>query len=270
MRVAVLSDIHGNLPALEAVIDEAGRERVDLVVNLGDIVSGPLWPRETAERLMRLGWPTIAGNHERQALALDRRRGFGDRFAYDSATPEQRAWLAALPKALELDGGAIRLVHGQPVIDDEPLLETVTPDLGVHGSRGIRAATPGEVRERLGPNEAALVLCGHSHVPRVLALDGALVVNPGSVGLPAYDHDQPHDHVVECGSPHARWAVVERTPRGWQAQLRLTAYDWAAAAARAEANGCGDWADALATGRVGRTGRPLPGLSRPASPAAPA
>ena len=48
MRVAVLSDIHGNLPALEAVIDEAGRERVDLVVNLGDIVSGPLWPRETA------------------------------------------------------------------------------------------------------------------------------------------------------------------------------------------------------------------------------
>ena len=110
MRVAVLSDIHGNLPALEAVIDEAGRERVDLVVNLGDIVSGPLWPRETAERLMRLGWPTIAGNHERQALALDRRRGFGDRFAYDSATPEQRAWLAALPKALELDGGAIRLV----------------------------------------------------------------------------------------------------------------------------------------------------------------
>ena len=286
MRIAVLSDIHGNLPALEAVLDELGRERVDRVVNLGDILSGPLWPRETAERLMPLGWPTIAGNHERQALATDGPRGFGDRFAYDSATPGQRAWLAALPPALELDDGAVRLVHGQPAVDDEPLLETVTTDLGLHGSPGIRAASMAEVRARLGTNGAALVLCGHSHVPRVTALPpgppgpgagappaglaATLVVNPGSVGLPAYDHDQPHDHVVECGSPHARWAIVELTPRGWQAQLRLTAYDWGAAAARAESLGRGDWADALATGRVGRTSKPMPGFSPRASRAGPA
>jgi predicted phosphodiesterase len=256
-RIAVLSDIHGNLPALEAVLAEIAREGIDRALNLGDILSGPLWPRETAARLMPLGWPTIAGNHERQALATSRRMGFSDAFACVHTTPAQRAWMAALPPALELDDGAIRLTHGTPQVDYEPLLETVTPDFGVHGSPGIRAATPDEARERLGPCTASLVLCGHSHVPRVLALAGSsgdtLVVNPGSVGLPAYDHDHPHDHVVECGSPHARWAVVERTAHGWQAQLRLTAYDWAAAAARAEANGRGDWADALATGRVGRT-----------------
>jgi predicted phosphodiesterase len=257
MRLAVLSDIHGNLPALEAVLAEIARERIERVVDLGDVLSGPLWPRETAERLLPFGWPTIAGNHERQALATALPQGFSDAFAVVSITAAQRAWLASLPAALDLDGGAIRLIHGTTGVDFEPLLETVMPDLGVNGSPGIRAARPDEVRERLGPTRASLVLCGHSHVPRVIALGATLVVNPGSVGLPAYDHDHPHDHVVECGSPHARWAIVERGPQGWQAQLRLTAYDWNAAAARAAANGRGDWADALATGFVGRKERDL-------------
>lgn len=254
MRIAVLSDIHGNLPALEAVLAEIAREGIERVVNLGDILSGPLWPRETAERLMPLGWPTIAGNHERQALATARRQGFSDGFARVSTTPAQRAWMASLPPALDIDDGDVHLVHGTPAVDFEPLLETVMPDLGAHGSPGIRAASAAEVRARLGFTRATLVLCGHSHLPRVMALGGTLVVNPGSVGLPAYDHVHPFDHVVECGSPHARWAVVARTDHGWQAQIRLTAYDWAVAAARAESLGRGDWADALATGFVGRTG----------------
>lgn len=259
MRLAVLSDIHGNLPALEAVLAEIARERIERVVNLGDVLSGPLWPRETAERLLPLGWPTIAGNHERQALATGRSQGFSDAFAVVSITATHRAWLGSLPAALDLDDGAIRLIHGTAQVDFEPLLETVMPDLGVNGSPGIRAARPDEVRERLGPTGASLVLCGHSHVPRVMALGPTLVVNPGSVGLPAYDHDHPHDHVVECGSPHARWAIVELGSLGWQAQLRLTAYDWNAAAARAAANGRGDWADALATGLVGRKEKDLSG-----------
>jgi predicted phosphodiesterase len=259
VRFAVVSDIHGNLPALQAVLQEIGRERIELTVNLGDILSGPLWPRETAELLMPLGWPTIAGNHERQALATGRTQGFSDAYAAVSMSAAQRAWLAALPASLSLAAGDVWLIHGMPQADDEPLLETVMPDLGVHGSPGIRAASVAEVRERLGPTAAALVLCGHSHVPRVTALGTTLVVNPGSVGLPAYDHNQPFDHLVECGSPHARWAVVERTAQGWQAQLRLTAYDWGAAAARAAANGRGDWADALASGFVGRTEQDVEG-----------
>jgi predicted phosphodiesterase len=259
MRLAVLSDIHGNLPALDAVLAEVARETLDGGVSLGDLLSGPLWPRETADRLRALGWPTVAGNHERQALATGRPQGFSDAYAAVSIGAAHRAWIAALPAALDLDGGAIRLIHGTPHCDDEPLLETVMPDLGVHGSPGIRAARPDEVLARMAPTSASLVLCGHSHVPRAMAIGSTLFVNPGSVGLPAYDHDQPHDHVVECGSPHARWAIVERGPQGWQAQLRLTAYDWNAAAARAAANGRGDWADALATGFVGRKEKDLSG-----------
>ena len=71
MRIAVIADIHGNILALEAVLaDLARRGGADRVVNLGDCVSGPLWPRETMERLEALGWPTVRGNHDRR-VALD-------------------------------------------------------------------------------------------------------------------------------------------------------------------------------------------------------
>jgi predicted phosphodiesterase len=252
MRWAVVSDIHGNLPALEAVLAEIARERVDGIVNLGDIVSGPLWPAETAARLRALAWPTIRGNHERQVLTLPRQRmSPADAFAAACLSDEDRAWLAALPATLDLGDGAW-CCHGTPASDLQYFLETVTPDLGAHGSPGVRAARADEVAARLGNVTAPLVLCGHTHMPRLAQCGGSLIVNPGSVGLPAFDDDHPFAHVMETGTPHARWALVERSAAGWQAQLRATAYDWNAAAARAEDNGRGDWADALRTGRVGR------------------
>ena len=70
MRIAAISDIHGNLGALEAVLTGVADLGVDLIVNLGDICSGPLQPRETLELLRGLAVPTIAGNHERQLLTL--------------------------------------------------------------------------------------------------------------------------------------------------------------------------------------------------------
>jgi predicted phosphodiesterase len=253
VRLAVVSDIHGNLPALEAVLAEIGRERIERVVNLGDIVSGPLWPRETAARLRALDWPTIRGNHERQLLApAGDRMGAADAFARHRLDTDDLRWLAALPPTLDL-GAGIWCCHGTPDSDLGYFLETVTPDLDRDGSPGVRAATAPEVAARLGGIVSALVLCGHTHMPRAMQSGATLVVNPGSVGLPAFDDNHAHTHRMETGSPHARWALVERTAAGWQVQQRLTAYDWQAAARRAEANGRGDWADALLSGRVGRT-----------------
>jgi predicted phosphodiesterase len=250
-RLAVLSDIHGNLPALLAVLAQIDAEGITHVVNLGDIVSGPLWPRETAGRLMALGWPTIAGNHERQALAAAASASSDDGFAAAELSAEQRHWLHGLPPTLSVLDGAVQLVHGTPHSDLQGLLETVTPGHAPGGDPGVRAASADEVRQRLGaaaPGE--VLLCGHTHVPRAVLLDGRLLVNPGSVGRPAYTHDQPHPHRVETGSPHARWAVVERTAHGWQAQLRSTAYDWHASADRAAALGFADWAHELRSGRA--------------------
>lgn len=249
MRLGVVSDIHGNLPALQAVVADAGD--LDGWLNLGDVLSGPLWPAETADWLMPRGWPTIAGNHERQVLTqATARLSATDRGTAERLRPEHRDWLASLPAAMSPAPG-LRCVHGTPDSDLQYLLETVTP-------AGCRAATAGEVRQRVGSLPGvALLLCGHTHLPRDFTLqraggDSLRIVNPGSVGLPAFDDDHPWPHVVECGTPLARYAVIERRAADWAAELRAVAYDWEAAAGRAESCGRGDWADALRTGRVGR------------------
>jgi predicted phosphodiesterase len=243
-RWAVVSDIHGNLPALEAVLADA--HGVEGWLNLGDIVSGPLWPRETAALLMSLDWPTIAGNHERQLLnqALGR-MGASDAYAARALTAPQKRWLATLPPTLDPAPG-LHCTHGSPGNDLQYLLQTVV-------ETGLRDATDDEVAARLGETRPALLLCGHTHVPVDRLVRGTRIANPGSVGLQAYDDGHPFAHVVENGSPAARYALVEDTPQGWRVTLRAVDYDFETAARRAEANGRGDWADALRSGRVGRT-----------------
>lgn len=252
MRLAAISDIHGNLPALEAVLDDIASAQVDAIVNLGDILSGPLWVSETAQRLMALKLPTIAGNHERQVLTLPRARmGPSDAFAAERIDAAQRDWLAALPATLRLSE-QVFCCHGTPADDLEPFLETVTG-----GEPGIRVATEDEAAARTSDVmhgvRDALILCGHTHLPRMMQLaDGRLIVNPGSVGLPAFDDDHPLPYAAETGSPHARYAVLSLRRAGWQVELRSVPYEHEAAARLAERHGRGDWADALATGRVGR------------------
>lgn len=247
MRLAVVSDIHGNLPALDAVLADIAAAGVDAIVNLGDIVSGPLWPAETADRLIALALPTIRGNHERQVLVPEP-RSHADRITAPKLDAGHRAWLAALPATLDL-APDIFCCHGTPASDLQYFLETVTPE-------GCRPATEAEAAMRAGAVPQGLILCGHTHLPRALQLaDGRLVVNPGSVGLQAYDDDHPHPHVVENGTPHARYALLTRRPAGWQVEFRAVPYDHEAAARRAEAAGRGDWADALRSGRVGRLER---------------
>lgn len=243
-RIAVLSDIHGNLAALDAVLADADRRGFDRMVNLGDICSGGLFPRETADRLMALDLPTIRGNHERQVLTLPHERmGLSDRHAAATMRPDQIAWFENLPETLRLTDEVL-LVHGTPRSDVEYFLETVEPT-------GIREASVDEIRDRAGAADAAVILCGHTHLPRAIQIEGGpLVVNPGSVGLPAYDDDRPYPHVVESGAPHARYAVVEKRDGRWSVELIAVAYDWEQAARDAEANGRDDWARALRTGRA--------------------
>lgn len=257
MRLAVLSDIHGDLPALRAVLAEAREAGADTIVNLGDILSGPLWPQQTAEFLQTLDLPTIAGNHERQLLTLPRERmGLSDAHTAAELQPAQRQWLASLPATLWLSD-EVFCCHGTPDSDLQYLMETVTPDHQRDGAPGMRAATAAELALRLGDCRAAVVLCGHSHVPRTMQVNrdqgSTLVINPGSVGLQAYDDAHPYVHRVETGSPHARWALLHRSEQGqWRVEHRLTPYDWANAAAQAERQGRSDWADALRSGFVGR------------------
>jgi putative phosphoesterase len=244
MKIAAISDIHGNLGALDAVLADIGRRGVDMVVNLGDILSGPLLPSETADRLMALDLPTIRGNHERQLLAPDPdTMGLSDRHAAECINGSQREWLSKLP-ATRWAADDVFLCHATPESDVECFLENI------RDGELIPAALR-EIEVRAKPCTAPLILCGHTHIPRVARpADGQIIVNPGSVGIQAYFGNHPIPHAVEIGSPHARYAIVEESAGGWIAELIAVPYDWEAAARIAERHARPDWARALRTGFV--------------------
>jgi putative phosphoesterase len=239
-KIAILSDIHGNLLALEKVMDDIKTRGVDYIANLGDHVSGPLWPKETIEYLMKQDWIHIKGNHERQLTDQDpRNHGPSDGYAFQRLTNAELNWLRSLPARMEMEN--FLLIHGTPVSDSTYLLETV--------ERGrARLATQEEITERLGGTKSPIILCGHTHIPRVVEAAGFLIVNPGSVGLPAYDDNVPEYHVMESGSPHARYAIMEYKNGHWQAKLMTITYDHQQAAKQARRNGRPDWEVGLQTG----------------------
>jgi predicted phosphodiesterase len=242
MRVAVIADIHGNLPALEAVLTDIQRREVDRTINLGDCVSGPLWPREVCDLLMARDYLTIRGNHDRWVSGPNpARMGASDRYAFSRLNQDHRSWLAALPTSATVDHG-ILACHGTPADDNQYLVEEVS-------DRRLVRANLSTIRGRLGDVEARVVLCGHSHQQHLIRLpDGPLILNPGSVGCPSYD-DPGHDpHVSEAGSPHARYAVLAIIGDQVSAEMIAISYDWQAAAARAEKNDRPEWAYGLRTG----------------------
>ena len=246
MRVAIISDVHGNLPALEAVIKDIRVRGADLLVNLGDCVTSPLWPRETLEKLLSLALPTVRGNHDRLlSEASEAELSQSGRYAHSALKPEQRALLHALPPKIEPVPG-ILAVHGTPDSDTAFLLDELTED-----GRFV-PARPCLLEARLGDaiSKYSVVLCGHSHQPSVvLGPAGCLIVNPGSVGCPVFA-DIPNAQNLEYRSPHARYALLTKMARQWQAELIALNYDWDLAAKRALENRRPEWAAALRTGKV--------------------
>jgi predicted phosphodiesterase len=201
MRVAVLNDIHGNLPALDAVLAEVNQSGVDAIVVGGDLAWGPL-PRETLERLMALEGRVrfVMGNADRDIVE-----------AFDGGAPEHEAvsaycaahisrthrdFLAGLPPpvVLDVDGlGPTLFCHGSPRSDTERIT-TASPDA--------------RLRRILEGTRESLVVCGHTHRQFDRRIDAWRVVNAGAVGLP-YE-----------GRAAAFWALL-----GPEVELRCTDYD---------------------------------------------
>jgi predicted phosphodiesterase len=245
MRLAVISDIHGNLPALEAVLADVKNRGVDATVNLGDCVTSPLWPRQTFEVLQSLALPTVRGNHDRWIEELsDADLSAAGRFARNALNAEQRRDLHRLPPRINLADG-ILACHGTPDDDTTCLLEESLDD-----GRFVPARR--DVLEARMDNhaDAKVVLCGHSHRQSVVSGPReCLILNPGSVGCPVFA-DIPFAANLEYRSPHARYAVLTKTNASWRVEMLALEYDWASAAARALANGRPEWASALSTGAV--------------------
>lgn len=234
MRVAVISDVHGNALALDAVLADIAVQGVDATLCLGDHVSGPLDPAGAADRLMQLDGPIIRGNHDRW-LAERNREGKEldpvDRFALMRMKSAHRTWLEAMP-ATAVFNGEIFLCHGTPASDNAAWIDGWFQDR--------RTTLPAEdtVNRLAAGIDYPIMLCGHTHIARSVRLrDGRRIVNPGSVGLQ-----------LVHGSPDARYAIIERRHGKWLTDLRAVEYDQQAAAEQAANNGFAPWKDALATG----------------------
>lgn len=211
MRIAAFSDVHGDADRLRRVLTRIEGERPDIIANLGDAFAGDLFPREVAELIGNLPMVTVRGNHERimagPVATMPRR----DRAAVEALGEGELKWIRQLrPTARPRPD--VLLVHGSPRDDTIGILETATP-------AGLRAATDAEIAERLDGYDSRLVLCGHTHVPRIYRRPcGQLIVCPGSVHRPLIRNNSV---LAAAGADAACYAIATDERGHWRAELVL-------------------------------------------------
>lgn len=228
-RLAVLSDVHGNLPALEAVLADAVRQGVEPgpgnIVVAGDSTGGS-HSREAVDRLRALGAWAIRGNNEDYLLSYHRGQAPADWYTSSRWAPIRHVYgqfdaagldyLAALPqqRVVAVDGAApLRVVHGSP---RDPIEHLIPDGVGAEAQfrrAGIRRRDPRPLAELVTGVAEPLLICGHSHIAWQQQAGGCHVVNPGSAGAPIN------------GDWRAQYALLTWRGGRWQVELRAVAYD---------------------------------------------
>jgi putative phosphoesterase len=211
MKIALLGDIHANLPALEAVLADARKRGIETAWNIGDFVGYGAFPEDVVQLIRQAGILSIAGNYDRKVLRFPRKKAkwqaskrpekyLAFQWAYENLSENSRAYLQSLPgeRRLEKEGRRILLTHASPASDEEPL----TPETPL--SRLEELA-------RLAQSE--LVICGHSHRPFVRWAGETLFINTGSVGRP------------DDGDPRACYALLELEESRLEVEHFRVAYD---------------------------------------------
>ncbi len=224
MRVAVFSDVHANLHALQAVWEDLERQKPDAVYCLGDLVGYGAYPNEVIDFVRHRQVPTVMGNYDEgvgfdlsecgcaYTRADDRRRGdLSLRWTQEHTTAEGKAFLQSLPMQIRLEERSpkLLLVHGSPRKINEYMYEDRP------------AATFERIVQLAG---TGVLLFGHTHLPYQKRVGSTLLVNAGSVGKP------------KDGDPRAGYALIELGRRS-RAQFRRVAYDVEAAVQAVQASG---------------------------------
>lgn len=231
MKVAVISDIHGNLYALERVLQHVEQENPEQIVCLGDVVAFGPQPVEVLRRMHGLDCPVVMGNCDdffvQWPLPEEDGLNYAQvKWAAEQFSPEDRKFMASFQPTVtvQLENDASLLCfHGSPRSNTEVILAT-TPD--------------DELEAMLGGRENTIMFGGHTHLQMIRRMPGTLVANAGSVGMPA----DPRDRSVFV--PWAEWALIESSDAGLSVDLRRTPLDVEAMTARAAESdmpGIGEW-----------------------------
>lgn len=242
---AIISDIHGNSLALTAVLDDIRLKGITNIINLGDHFFGALEPETVAGILRETPMTCISGNTDREILeSLNKTSEKPDMERVKAELSEQSiAWLKDIPKTTTVDH-LFFVCHGTPESDNEYLLEKVT-------EHGVFVYNDEELVEKTKHINERIILCGHSHVNRVVYLSNhKIIINPGSVGLPAYLGNGKYRFAMESMTPHAKYAIVHADGDAVNIEQVNCTYDWDIASASAKNNGNPNAAKFLLHGRM--------------------
>ena len=230
---------------MKAVIEDIKDKQISIIINLGDSLYGPLDPLGTAEILINLKIPSVCGNEDRILLNHDEddfKKNSSLSYVIKLLNADTIRWLMKLPKMIEHE--KVILFHGTLTNDSEYFIESITEN-------GVIIKNNKELILQTAVFSQDVIICGHSHIPRSLFLNnGKIILNPGSVGLQAYRDNIPFPHVMETGTPHARYSILSRKENHWEIEEVLVQYDWYKASSMALENGRPDWAKWLKYGHV--------------------
>ena len=240
-QYAIISDIHGNSRALTAVLDDIQSRGIDMIINLGDFFFGALEPEATSEILRKHPMICITGNTDIDILNNAEKDGM-ERVQAD-LSDQTLEWMRSLPATTSVDG-LLFVCHGTPESNNEYLLEKVT-------GKGVFVYNDEDLITKTTNISERVILCGHSHVNRVIYLsNGKLIVNPGSVGLPAYLGNGQYRFAMESMTPHAKYAIITIDGEDISVNQINCPYDWNAASEAARKNGNENAAKFLLYGRM--------------------
>ena len=220
MRVGLISDIHGNIYALDAVLAELGRLGVDRMVCNGDVAYGLVTPAAAVDRVRELDIPCVRGNTDDFAGQPDRFAGHAElgpvwEWFHRDLGDERSQWLVSLPlRRTDLDGVLLQF-HGAPDNNEDSVLHV-----------SLRPMVERSLEEQatlLRDYPAQVITFGHTHTPSQHRVGSKLLVNPGAVSYQLGTRD-----------PRARFAVLEGEGDQWTATLHAVEYDWERAARTAE------------------------------------
>ncbi len=206
MKIAVISDIHGNIYALDEILKDIKKQKVNFTICLGDLVGYGCNPNEVIERIRNEKILCIKGNYDASVVDKDytfirenKINSFSLPWAVKTVTDENREFLKELPKTivLEFNNKKIQFVHGSPRKINEYLTEDYE-----------------KINEIIDDFNYDVLVCAHTHIPYIKKISTKLIINDGSVGKP------------KNGTPHGTYAILDISPEDFNAQINIVPYDY--------------------------------------------